>query len=39
MYEKADAYLMGDLALEDYLSEMQKMLDVHIANGTVPPVM
>lgn len=39
MYEKADAYLMGELALEDYLGEMQKMLDVHLANGTVPPIM
>lgn len=39
MYENADAFLMGDLALEDYLGEMQRMLDVHIADGTVPPVM
>ncbi len=39
MYEKADSYLMGDLSLEDYLGEMQRMLDVHLANGTVPPVM
>ena len=39
MYEKADAFLMGELSLEDYMGEMQKMLDVHLANGTVPPVM
>lgn len=39
MYENADAYLMGDLSLEDYLGAMQKMLDADIAAGNVPPVM
>ena len=39
MYEKADSFLMGELALNDYLAEMQRMLDIHLADGTVPPVM
>ncbi len=39
MYEKADAYLIGDLSLEDYLQAMQDMLDVDIKEGKVPPVM